>query len=85
MKSVVSSKLPSTMAKYTPSRYSGPANPVGNPGANSRSKAPLNTDSPPTVMHPKLNTTTWSQSYAVHRKPPNPNVKRRRRRVRNGG
>lgn len=81
MKYVLSSKLPSTMAKLTPGRYSGPANPTGG-GANTRSRAPLNTDSPPTVMHPKLNGKPWSTSYAVHRTEP---VKqRRRRRVRNG-
>lgn len=81
MKTVISSKLKSTDAVYRPSRYSGPANPVGNPQANTRIRAPLAENAPPAVLHPKLNKSPWSTSYAVHRTETTKN--KRQRRVRN--
>jgi hypothetical protein len=72
MINVKASMLSSRVQAGLPSRWSGSygsANPVGNPAATTRLRASLSTNAPPTVQHPKLNTTPWSTSYAQTRRP----------------
>jgi hypothetical protein len=62
MVNVKASVLASRVSAPMPDRWSGVyANPVGNYQDPNRGT--------PRVTHPKLNTTPWSTSYAVKRKP----------------
>lgn len=73
----LASLLPSDEAVYVPERYAGPANPVGTPTVPSREVLP-HVSRNPRVMHPKLNSSPWSYSYA--QVPEDARPKRRRRR-----
>lgn len=77
---VRASTLASRVQGELPTRWSGfAANPVGTIRVTKPSTLVL--DSPPTVLHPKLNTKPWSTSYAVKRQPMS---KRKSKKVRKG-
>jgi len=75
----LASVLDSSMATYRPERYSGPANPVGDPLHVTRS---VIGSSGPRVLHPRLNKSSWSYSYAQEPEQAKPRRKGVRRYVR---
>lgn len=69
MINVKTSKLGSRVSGGLVGRWSGAfANPIGN-GQVTRETAPLASNAPARVQNPKLNTTPWSTSFAVKRRP----------------
>jgi hypothetical protein len=64
------SALGSRVTAGPPDRWTGRlANPVGHVRNPTRETAPLSAMAPARVQHPKLNTSPWSTSFAVKRKP----------------
>ena len=69
MANVKTSMLVSRVSAGSMGRWSGfYANPIGS-GKVTRETAPLSSNAPARVQHPKLNTTSWSASFAQKRKP----------------
>jgi hypothetical protein len=63
------SALASRVSVGLPTRWTGRfANPIGNVNQITRETAPLASNAPARVQHPKLNTSPWSTSMAVKRK-----------------